>query len=128
MTRRPRPSSGPPASALLRSAARAALAKKARDLVALDLRDLGAVCDYFLVCSAANETQVKAVAENVEEKLREEGVRPWHVEGLEGRHWVLLDYVEVVVHVFHEKTREYYLLDRLWGDARSVDLGLDRAD
>jgi ribosome-associated protein len=128
VTRRSRPPAELPASAVLRRAAEAALAKKARDLVALDLRDLGAVCDYFLVCSASSEVQVKAVAENVEEKLREAGVRPWHVEGLEGRRWVLLDYVEVVVHVFHEKTREYYLLDRLWGDARSVDLGLDRAD
>ena len=113
---------------MLKSAAQAALAKKARDLVALDLRDLGAVCDFFLVCSASSEVQVKAVAENIEEKLRGEGVRPWHIEGLEGRRWVLLDYVEVVVHVFHEKTREYYLLDRLWGDARSVDLGLGGAD
>ena len=113
---------------MLRSAAQAALAKKARDLVALDLRDLGAVCDFFLVCSASSEVQVKAVAENIEEKLRGEGVRPWHIEGLEGRRWVLLDYVEVVVHVFHEKTREYYLLDRLWGDARSVDLGLGGID
>jgi len=113
---------------VLKSAAQAALAKKARDLVALDLRDLGAVCDFFLVCSASSEVQVKAVAENIEEKLRGEGVRPWHIEGLEGRRWVLLDYVEVVVHVFHEKTREYYLLDRLWGDARSVDLGLGGAD
>jgi ribosome-associated protein len=128
LIRRPRPSSGPSATALLRSAARAALAKKARDLVALDLRDLHAVCDYFLVCSAASEVQVKAVAENIEEKLREEGARPWHIEGMEGRHWVLLDYVEVVVHVFHERTREYYLLDRLWGDARSVDLGLEESD
>jgi ribosome-associated protein len=113
---------------VLKSAAQAALAKKARDLVALDLRDLGAVCDFFLVCSASSEVQVKAVAENIEERLRGEGVRPWHIEGLEGRRWVLLDYVEVVVHVFHEKTREYYLLDRLWGDARSVDLGLGGAD
>jgi len=113
---------------LLRAAARAALAKKAQDLVALDLRDLGAVCDYFLVCSAASEIQVKAVAEEIEETLREQGLRPWHVEGLEGRHWVLLDYVEVVVHVFHARTREYYLLDRLWGDARSVDLGLEGTD
>lgn len=113
---------------MLRSAAQAALAKKARDLVALDLRDLGAVCDFFLLCSASSEVQVEAVAENIEEKLRGEGVRPWHIEGLEGRRWVLLDYVEVVVHVFHEKTREYYLLDRLWGDARSVDLGLGGTD
>ena len=126
--RRPRPVSGPAGARLLRIAARAALAKKAEDVLALDLRDLGAVCDYFLLCSAASEIQVRAVAEHVEEKLREAGARPWHVEGLEGRRWVLLDYVEIVVHVFHEKTREYYMLDRLWGDARSVDLGLEGTD
>lgn len=112
----------------MKTAAAAALSKKARDLTALDLRDLNAVCDYFLICSAASEVQVKAVAEAVEEKLREQGARPWHIEGFEGRRWVLLDYVEVVVHVFHEKTREYYMLDRLWGDARSVDLGLGSAE
>jgi ribosome-associated protein len=128
VSRRPRKAGGPSAENLLRLAARAAVAKKAHDLVALDLRELGAVCDYFLVCSASSSTQVKAVAENIEETLREAGMRPWHVEGLEGRRWVLLDYVEVVVHVFHEKTREYYLLDRLWGDARSVDLGVEGAD
>ena len=117
-----------PALEVLRAAARAAVAKKARDPLALDLRDLAGVCDYFLICSGSSEIQVKAIAEAIEEKLRERGARPWHVEGLEGRRWVLLDYVEVVVHVFHEKTRDYYLLDRLWGDARSVDLGLDQAD
>jgi ribosome-associated protein len=113
---------------LLRVAADAALSKKASDPVALDLQDLEAVSDYFFICSATSEVQVKAVAEGVEERLREYGVKPWHVEGLEGRRWVLLDYVDVVVHVFHQKTREYYMLDRLWGDARSVDLGLENAD
>lgn len=113
---------------LLKVAADAAMAKKAREPVALDLRELNAVCDYFFICSASSEVQVKAIAESVEDQLRERGARPWHVEGLEGRRWVLLDYVEVVVHVFHEKTREYYMLDRLWGDARSVELGLDAAD
>ena len=111
-----------------RRAAHAARSKQAHDLVALDLRDLDGVADYFLICSGGSEVQVKAVAEAVEEKLREAGARPWHVEGLEGRRWVLLDYVEMVVHVFHEKTREYYMLDRLWGDARSIELGLDAAD
>ena len=100
---RARPAGVPAGLQLVRRAARAAQAKKATDLVALDLRELDAVCDYFLLCSAASEIQVKAVAENIEEALREEGLRPWHVEGLEGRRWVLLDYVEVVVHVFHEK-------------------------
>jgi ribosome-associated protein len=112
----------------LRVAAAAAVSKKASSPVALDLRDLDGVCDYFLIVSGSSEVQVKAIAEAVEEKLRERGLKPWHREGFEGRRWVLLDYVEFVVHVFHEKTREYYMLDRLWGDARSVDLGLDGAD
>jgi ribosome-associated protein len=113
---------------LLRIAADAALGKKATEPAALDLRDLDGVCDYFLMVSGSSEVQVKAIAEAVEDKLREHGWRPWHVEGFEGRRWVLLDYVEFVVHVFHEKTREYYMLDRLWGDARSVDLGLEGTD
>ena len=86
------------------------------------------MCDYFFICSGSSEVQVKAIAEAVEETLSQHEVRPWHIEGFESRRWVLLDYVDVVVHVFHEKTRDYYMLDRLWGDARSVDLGLERAD
>jgi ribosome-associated protein len=114
--------------AIVQAAAAAARSKKAVDLVALDLRDLDGICDYFFICSASSEVQVKAIAEAIEDQLREQGQRPWHVEGRAGRRWVLLDYIEVVVHVFHQKTREYYMLDRLWGDARSVDLGLERAD
>jgi ribosome-associated protein len=113
---------------LLRAAAAAAAAKKATDPVALDLRSVAGVADYFLICSGSSEVQVKAIAEAVEEKLTEQDAKPWHVEGLDGRRWVLLDYVDVVVHVFHEKTREYYLLERLWGDASKVDLGLGGAD
>ena len=123
-----RPPAGVPALELLHAAARCAVAKKARTPVALDLRELDGVCDYFFICSGSSEVQVKAIAEAVEDGLRERGVRPWHIEGFESRRWVLLDYVEVVVHVFHEKTREYYMLDRLWGDARSVDLGLGGTD
>ncbi|HTO90420.1 MAG TPA: ribosome silencing factor [Candidatus Sulfotelmatobacter sp.] len=119
---------GLPAPALLRLAAETAVAKKARDVVALDLRELDGVADYFLICSGGSEVQVRAIADAIDEKLRERGARAWHVEGFEGRRWVLLDFVEVVVHVFHERTREYYMLDRLWGDARSVDLGLEAAD
>ena len=128
MTARHRAPSRPTALRLLRAAAAAAAAKKAVEPVALDLRTLAGVADYFLICSGASEVQVKAIAEAVEEKLQEHGASPWHVEGLAGRRWVLLDYVEVVVHVFHEKTREYYLLERLWGDAHKVDLGLEDAD
>lgn len=126
MTTRPRA----PARSLklLRAAAAAAVAKKAVDPVALDLRSVAGVADYFLICSGSSEVQVKAIAEAVEEKLTEQDAKPWHVEGLDGRRWVLLDYVDFVVHVFHEKTREYYLLERLWGDASKVDLGLGDAD
>lgn len=125
MTLRPRSPNAVPGLTLLRHAAEAAVGKKASDLVGLDLSGLEGVADYFFICSASSEPQVKAIAEAVEEKLRELGAKPWHVEGREGRRWVLLDYVDLVVHVFHEKTREYYLLERLWGDARSVDLGVE---
>ena len=128
MTARSRTSTHAAASRLLKAAASAAQSKKAVDLLALDLRDFGGVADYFVICSANSELQVRAIAEAVEEKLSEFGVRPWHVEGREGWRWVLLDYVDLVVHVFHHRTREYYLLERLWGDARKVDLGLDPAD
>lgn len=109
-------------------AARAAHAKKAVQPIALDLTTLHGVADFFLICSGASEPQVKAIADAVEDKLRAAGAKPWHIEGHTSGRWVLLDYVDFVVHVFHEKTREYYLLERLWGDARSIDLGLDDAD
>jgi ribosome-associated protein len=128
LTTRHRAPSRPGSLGLLRTAAEAAVGKKAIEPVALDLRDVAGVADYFLICSGSSEVQVKAIAEAVEDGLRERGVRPWHIEGFESRRWVLLDYVEFVVHVFHEKTREYYMLDRLWGDARSLNLGLDDAD
>jgi ribosome-associated protein len=125
MTPPPRHRADLSAPELLRVAAAAAASKKATDLVGLDLSALEGVADYFLICSGASEPQVKAIAEEVEDKLRERGARPWHVEGREYRRWVLLDFVDVVVHVFHERTRDYYLLERLWGDARRVDLGLE---
>ncbi len=121
----PRPQAALAAPVLLRLAAEAAASKKATDMVGLDLRSLECVADYFLICSGASEPQVKAIAEAVEDQLRERGARVWHVEGGAGRRWVLLDFVDFVVHVFHEQTREYYLLERLWGDARRVDLGVE---
>ena len=128
LTPRPRTSSNAATRKLLKLAASAAQSKKADDIVGLDLRALEGVADYFLICSAQSDLQVKAIAEAVEEKLAEQGAKPWHIEGLGGRRWVLLDYVEMVVHVFHHRTREYYLLERLWGDAGKVELGLDPAD
>jgi len=124
-TPRPQSTNALPGRELLRVCAAAAAGKKAERIVGLDLTGLQGVADYFLVCSGTSEPQVRAIAEAVEEHARLKGVKPWHVEGREGRTWVLLDFVDVVVHVFHERTREYYLLERLWGDARSVDLGVD---
>lgn len=108
---------------IARSAARLALEKKAEDVVILDLSGLSSVCDYFVVASGRSETQVKAIAERVEDGLAERGAKPWHREGYAGRRWILLDFVDTVVHVFHRETREYYLLERLWGDApvESID-------
>jgi len=128
VTARSRSTARASADSLLRSAAEAALSKKATDLVALDLRALDGVADHFLICSAHSDIQVKAVADAIEEKLLEYGVKPWHIEGREGRRWILLDYVDFVVHVFHTRTREYYLLERLWGDANRMDLGLAGTD
>jgi ribosome-associated protein len=125
MTTRTRQENGMPPLELLRACAHAAASKKAERLVGMDMSALEGVADYFLICSGTSEPQVKAIAEAVEDNLRAMGARPWHVEGREGRRWVLLDYVDVVVHVFHEKTREYYLLERLWGDARRIDLGVE---
>lgn len=110
---------------LLKLAAQAAASKKAIDIVGLDLAGLDGVADYFLICSGSSEPQVRAIAEAIEDQLRAAGARAWHVEGQEFKRWILLDFVDVVVHVFHEKTREYYLLERLWGDARRVDLGVE---
>lgn len=102
---------------LAREAARLTLTKRAEDVVILDLRELSGVCDYFVLATGHSEIQVKAIAEAVADGLREQGLRPWHSEGFEARRWILLDYVDFVVHVFHARAREYYLLDKLWGDA-----------
>jgi ribosome-associated protein len=102
---------------LAERAAHLALEKKARDILILDLHELTSATDRFVVATADSETQVKAVADHILEKLREEGQKAWHVEGLESRRWVLLDFVDVVVHVFHGQTRDHYALETLWGDA-----------
>ena len=134
MTRR-RPSRGP--HALPRAPARPeageplewALAacsdRKAVDGVVLDLRKLSDATDSFVVVSGTSDTHVRAIAEGVLEALRERGVRAHHIEGLAGGRWVLLDFVDFVVHVFHPALREFYQLEGLWGDApqRAVTAG-----
>jgi len=91
--------------------------RKAVDAVVLDLRQLSDATDYFVVVSGTSDTHVRAIAEHVVEDLQERGVRAHHVEGLAGGRWVLLDFVDLVVHVFHPALREFYQLEGLWGDA-----------
>ncbi len=89
----------------------------------LDLRGRSDVTDYFLICHGSSDRQVLAIVESIEEQLREDpGVRPSHVEGKRTGDWVLMDYVDLVVHVFRDDRRQFYRLERLWGDAPSLDL------
>ncbi len=98
----------------------AASSKKAEDVLVLDLRNISTVADFFVICSGASDVQVKAIADAVLEALEERGVSAWHTEGYAARRWVLVDYVDVVVHVFHAKAREYYMLENLWSDAKRI--------
>lgn len=91
--------------------------KKGFDVKILDLRELTPISDFFVICSADSDIQVKAIADEIDHRLHEEGVRVWHKEGYKSLNWVLLDYVDVVVHVFKKSVREFYNLERLWGDA-----------
>lgn len=94
---------------------------KAHDVVVLDLRGISTATDYFVIASGTSDVQVKAIAEHILDELREDGVRPQHVEGVSGGRWVLLDYVDFVVHVFHPQARSFYQLENLWGDAPRWD-------
>ena len=100
--------------------ARAALDRRANDVVVLDLRGLSSVTDFFVICSGNSDTHVAGIADIIEEKLDEQNVKLWHREGGRKANWILLDYIDVIVHVFTEDARNFYSLERLWGDAPSV--------
>ena len=93
--------------------------KKGFNVLVIDLRNLVSFTDYFVICSADSDTQVKAIADEVDKVLSDNGIKCWHKEGLKALSWVLLDYVDVVVHVFKKDSREFYNLEKLWGDAPS---------
>ncbi len=105
--------------------AKLTLTKKAQDVVLLDLRKVCPVSDFFVICSADSDIQVKAIAEAVEDGLEKRGVTPWHREA-GSLNWLVLDYVDVVLHVFHKNTRSYYNLEKLWGDATMKRIGDDK--
>jgi ribosome-associated protein len=102
---------------LVRLAAEAALEKQALNVTVLDLQGLSGIADFFLICSARSTPQADAIADAIRGALRGQGVRPRHGEGSAESGWLLLDYGDVVVHVFLEETRGFYQLERLWGDA-----------
>ena len=95
----------------------AALDRRANDVVVLDLRGLSSVADFFVICSGNSDTHVEGIAGIIEEKLDEHGAKLWHREGGRRASWLLLDYIDVIIHIFTEEAREFYGLERLWGDA-----------
>jgi ribosome-associated protein len=93
--------------------------KKGLDIQILDLRGLTSITDFFVICTAESDAQVKAILEHIQQQLV---IKPWHVEGFDSLNWALLDFVDVVVHIFQSETREFYSLERLWGDAKVIEI------
>jgi ribosome-associated protein len=102
---------------IARAVCKYALDKNGLDIKIIDLRKHSDVADYFVICSGTVDIHVKAIADNIADKLKERGVRVWHKEGYQALNWVLLDYVSVVVHIFRPEVRDRYALEKLWGDA-----------
>ena len=96
--------------------------KKALDIKVIKIQDISAIADYFVIATGTSSTHVKALADEVEAQLDEAGISVSHVEGYRSNFWILLDYVDVVVHVFSDEAREYYDLERLWQDGEIIDI------
>ena len=107
---------------LIRAAAEAASDKLGDDIIAFDVSDQLIITDAFLLCSASNDRQVRAIVDAVEDRLRELGAKPVRREGEREARWVLLDYADIVVHVQHEEERQFYALERLWRDCELIEL------
>lgn len=97
-------------------------AKKAEDIEVLGIKDLTIVAEYFVIATASNVTQSKALADEVEFQLSESGVKPTRTEGYNGANWILLDYSDIIVHIFYKETRQFYQLEKLWSDGEKVDI------
>lgn len=106
--------------------AKMTLTKKAHDVIVMDLRKLSSVTDFFVICSADSDSQVRAIAGAVEGEMEQRGVKLWHREA-GSLNWFVLDYVDVVLHIFHKSTRSFYSLEKLWGDARIRRMSEDKA-
>jgi ribosome-associated protein len=104
------------------AAVEAALEKKAYDLIVVEVEHLSSIADYFLIATGRSDVQVQAIAHGIEERMERENSRPTSIEGFHRAHWIVLDYDDVVVHVFFEPVREFYRLERTWTDAREIPL------
>lgn len=126
-TSKPQPNQ-PSSHEIAQLAAELGLDKKGEEIVILDLRAFDIGCEYFVIMTGTSEPHVRALSEWIEEQLlRRLGQKPWHREGLQRARWVLLDYVDCVVHVLNGEARQYYMLERLWGDAPRERIGLEPA-
>ncbi len=111
-------STSTPARLIASQAVDAVLSKKAHDVTVMDMREVSGVADYFVVCTGDSDLQIRAIADAVRDQVRDRfDERPWHTEGYDHMQWVLVDFVDVVVHVFNAEKRAFYALERLWGDA-----------
>ena len=99
--------------------------KKAKDIKIMEVGKVSGICDFFVFCNGTSTTHVKALADEIDVKLKEEGIMPHHLEGYRHANWILLDYSSVVVHIFLEEMRDYYKLERLWADAEIMDYDAD---
>jgi ribosome-associated protein len=99
-----------------------ALEKKACDLVLMEVRELSSIADYFIICSGRSDRQVQSIAQGIDETMHHAGISPLSVEGMSRGHWVLMDFTDVIVHIFYQPVREFYDLDGLWGHAPRVEL------
>jgi ribosome-associated protein len=117
----------PSSLAQAQRAAALCLDLKANNVIVLGLSEVSDATDYFVIASGSSDTHVRAIAEHVLDELKKEGVRAHHVEGLQQGRWVLLDYIDFVVHVFHPVLREFYQLERLWSDANVVEIDREGA-
>lgn len=106
----------------LEIAVKALDSRKAKNITALKVEDLTILANYFIIASATSTTQVKALADEVEYQLGEKGVNPKSIEGYQSQTWIMLDYYDIIVHVFLEETRDFYQLERLWADGIPVDI------